>query len=686
MATEKVDFNQIERTKKSSKKEIEQKTNESTKISVLTDLVTNIQGKIRNLPNYYNEALMPVFEAVANSIQAIEDVTNIVNGEIKIQIIHDPSLFDEEYEKKIIGFEIVDNGIGFNEENFKSFCTSDSTYKMKKGCKGIGRFLWLKAFDSVEVNSIYKEENRYNYRKLKLNVNGIICDDPIVSSEKKLETRVKLLEFNEKYYKQPSAYKTTSKIAQRILEHCLSYFITNKAPNIIVFDEDVSISLKDLYKEIKDDIKTVPFKIKNHDFTLHHVKLYSTYNKLHNVVLCADHRDVIRYSVSKLIGTSSQIDTGNEKFVYAAYIESKYLDDNVNLTRLNFDFPEDQGELGSSVFPISLKEILFAIEDMTKKYLNDYIEVIVQKKKEIIDDYLEKDNPTLRAVAKYCPEIYNEIEPSATKEKIDETLYAYKGKAEYEIKKLGNKLLKTKFNSIDEIKDKVKDLEEKIEYFQKDQLASYIIFRKMIIELLKKKLELNKNGKYPNENIVHDIIFPRKTTTNDILFDEHNLWLIDEKLSFHSFAASDKPISEISKNQSEDRPDICIFSEIDEDNFARSVSLIEFKKPMRKKFDSEPTTQLLRYVRKINDKKILNPQGRVLLTNECTKYYCYAICDLNKKIEEFAENNNYSKLKNDLGYYFYNRSLNSHIEIIAFDKLVTDVNQRHRIFFEKLGI
>jgi hypothetical protein len=655
--------------------------------TVLSELITNIQGKIRNLPNFYNEALMPVFEAVANSIQAIEEITTISNGNIQIKITHEKSLFgNTEYEKKITCFEIIDNGIGFNNENFKSFCTSDSTYKIKKGCKGIGRFLWLKAFDSVEVFSTYKENDIFYYRKLKLTTNGITYDEPTVSSEKKRKTHVKLIGFNKDYQNQPSAYKTTSKIAQRIFEHCLSYYITKQAPNIIISDEDENISLNELFDKIKSEVKTEPFNIKKQNFLLHHVKLYSTYNKLHNIVLCASHRDVKRYNMSKFIGTSSQIDTGDEKFVYAAYIESDYLDNNVDLTRQGFEFPDDLGELSSNIFQISLNEILTAIENKTKIYLKDYIEIILQKKKEIIDDYLEKDNPTLRAVARYCPEVYSEIEPSASKEKIDETLYVYKGKAEYEIKKEGKVFLKTSFNSIDEIKDKMKDLEEKIEDFQKDQLASYMIFRKMIIELLNKKLELNKEGKYSNEDIIHDIIFPRKTTTNDILFDEHNLWLIDEKLSFHSFATSDKPLSEISKKISDDRPDICIFSEIDKDMIARSISLVEFKKPMRKRFDTEPTTQLLKYVRKIRDGKINNIHGRKLLANEFTKYYCYAICDINEKIDEFAENNNYSKLKNDLGYYFYNRSLNSHIEIIAFDKLVYDAKQRHIIFFEKLGI
>jgi hypothetical protein len=52
-----------------------------------------------------------------------------------------------------------------------------------------------------------------------------------------------------------------------------------------------------------------------------------------------------------------------------------------------------------------------------------------------------------------------------------------------------------------------------------------------------------------------------------------------------------------------------------------------------------------------------------------------AICDFN-----------YAKLKGELGYYTYNRNLNAHTEILAFNKIVGDAKQRHKAFFEKLGI
>ncbi|WP_163370861.1 hypothetical protein [Endozoicomonas acroporae] len=41
----------------------------------------------------------------------------------------------------------TNNGVGFNDANIASFETLDSDHKIDKGCRGIGRLLWLKAFD-----------------------------------------------------------------------------------------------------------------------------------------------------------------------------------------------------------------------------------------------------------------------------------------------------------------------------------------------------------------------------------------------------------------------------------------------------------------------------------------------------------------------------------------------------------
>jgi hypothetical protein len=57
----------------------------------------------------------------------------------------------------ITGFKVSDTGVGFNDENFDSFNTSFSEYKVARGGKGLGRFIWLKAFECVEIDSVFTE-------------------------------------------------------------------------------------------------------------------------------------------------------------------------------------------------------------------------------------------------------------------------------------------------------------------------------------------------------------------------------------------------------------------------------------------------------------------------------------------------------------------------------------------------
>ncbi len=106
---------------------------------------------------------MPVFEAVINSIHSIEEKGNIDQGQITLTIIREPQ---EELDidgascASILGFKVTDNGCGFNNVNFSSFQTLDSDHKIDKGCRGVGRLLWLKAFDQVNVSSVFLEKRK----------------------------------------------------------------------------------------------------------------------------------------------------------------------------------------------------------------------------------------------------------------------------------------------------------------------------------------------------------------------------------------------------------------------------------------------------------------------------------------------------------------------------------------------
>ncbi|PYG52830.1 hypothetical protein [Rhizobium sp. UGM030330-04] len=126
------------------------------------NLHTNLQGRLRNTRLPKSHGLWPVFETVVNSIHSLEERGNIkTEGKITLRISRafqaSLELDGESRVNDIEGFVVEDNGIGFNDTNMKSFETLDSDHKIEKGGRGVGRLLWLKAFDRVEINSDFKD-------------------------------------------------------------------------------------------------------------------------------------------------------------------------------------------------------------------------------------------------------------------------------------------------------------------------------------------------------------------------------------------------------------------------------------------------------------------------------------------------------------------------------------------------
>ena len=70
----------------------------------------------------------------------------------------------------------------------------------------------------------------------------------------------------------------------------------------------------------------------------------------------------------------------------------------------------------------------------------------------------------------------------------------------------------------------------------KTALAQYIIHRRVILGLIGKGSQTGPGDwKVCAGKIVHSLIFPMRSTSDDVPFDQQNLWIIDERLTFHSF-------------------------------------------------------------------------------------------------------------------------------------------------------
>jgi hypothetical protein len=210
-----------------------------------------------------------------------------------------------------------------------------------------------------------------------------------------------------------------------------------------------------------------------------------------------------------------------------------------------------------------------------------------------------------------------------------------------------------------------------------------------------KELTLQGDGKYRREERVHGIIFPRGRTSNEVLFEDHNLWLVDERLVFHAFLASDKPIKQLGilQNTSTKEPDIVVFDRAlalseDRDLPFSSITVIEFKKPQRDDYSEKenPFTQVAKYIDEIRDGKARTSDGRPMPIPTNLPFYCYIICDMTPTLKGWARFFELEQTPDNLGFFGYKRGFNAYFEVISYSKLVADAEKRNKAFFQKLGL
>lgn len=231
------------------------------------------------------------------------------------------------------------------------------------------------------------------------------------------------------------------------------------------------------------------------------------------------------------------------------------------------------------------------------------------------------------------------------------------------------------------------ELYSKIIEVGNSKLSEYVIHRKLVLDLFQKLLD-----EKATEKAVHNLIFPLQTLSDEIGFEDHNLWMIDDKLSYHKYLASDKKfksIKPVNSNPS-DRPDIIVFNRpfANDNKPYQSIVLVEFKRPMRDDYTDEenPIQQINRYAREIIEGEAKDKHNREFDFRENTPIYAYIICDLTKKLKSYAKDGGYRPLPSGDGFFFFNDNYNMYVEIMSFDKILNDSRERNRVLFDKLSI
>lgn len=678
------------------------------------NLGTNLHGRLRNTSLPTGNGLLPVFEAVANAIHSIEDAQlSANNGRIKIQIIRDTQAVlsleksqsrpGPKIKSDISGFKITDNGIGFTDENMTSFLTLDSEHKASRGGRGVGRLLWLKAFNRARIESVYQDETKA-WKNRTFDFNSTIgVSDPVTndSESKKLTTTVYLNGFVHKY--REAAPKTAIKIASDLFEHCLWYFLrSGGAPQILIFDGDETIDLNTVYDEHMISSATPEsIVLKDITFDLVHIKLSASVKQTHSIAFCAANRLVKQESIKgKIPGLYGNLSDSAGDFTYQCYISSSLLDERVRSERTSFDIEEEPLGMFSSS-ELSQKEIREMAISRAKEFLKDYLEEKKKLGQDRVKEFVSTKAPRYRPIINLIPEENLAIDPAISDKDLDLVLHKYLAEIESKMLADGHDILNPQgIDDVDDYRKRVREYLQTAEDIKKSDLAGYVSHRRVIIDLLELAIQRKPDGKYVKEELIHNLIMPVRQDSDETPSGSCNLWLIDERLAFHDYLASDKPLSSmpITDSASGKEPDILALNVFDnpllvsEGNKLPLASLVvvELKRPMRdgakQGEGNDPIEQALGYLDRIRQGKVTTASGRLIPKSEQIPGFCYVLCDLTPSILKRCKMHDAIRTSDGLGYFFYHKTYGAYVEVISFDRLVNSAKERNRAFFDKLGL
>lgn len=673
-------------------------------------LETNLRGRLKNTLLPLRHGLMPLFEAVVNSIHSIEDSgVDPTEGKITIRILRDGQSalegLDSHTPNAITDFQIEDNGVGFNRANMDSFYTLDSDYKESRGGRGVGRLLWLKAFRNVNVESIFMDEDgEYKKRSFSFDAYGIKGEKELeqLPEEVKRKTTVHLKSFVEKY--RDTVYKTTSTIANSLLEHCLWYFSRSSGvPRVVLHDDnEETIDINQLYKQYMVSSATVEsFSVKGKEFTINHSKLHTSSNRSHLIGLCAADRLVKEEKLSsKIPGLYGRIDDGESGFIYVGYVSSKYLDEKVHSERTDFDIAENASPLLVEQ-EISFSDIREAVISRATEYLSDYLDANKKLSEERILSFVAYEAPRYRPILPRLEMDKLVIDPSINNKELELILHKELSKVEAQMLEEGHDLMKPKAEEdFPDYSNRLQQYLQTAEDIKKSDLANYVFHRKVILDLLENSIKKSPKGKYSKEDLIHKLLIPMRVDSNEVRAIDANLWLIDERLAFHDYLASDKPLSSMPITDSKEtkEPDIALLNVFDNpilvsegDNLPlASIIVIEIKRPMRNDAkegeEKDPIEQALGYLSRIRDGRVRTASGRPIPRSESIPGFCYVLCDITSTVEERCKMHDALPTSDSLGYFFYHKGFSAYVEVISFNRLVNSARERNRAFFDRLGL
>jgi hypothetical protein len=663
----------------------------------MTQMKGDIVNRVRRLPKPSKaaEALQPLFEAVSNAMHAVEDrfgAEATQRGRINITI----SNIRNAGEIEII---VSDNGVGLTDERFKAFCTTDTDFKVARGGKGVGRLLWLDAFEQTRVTSIYAVETDLMQRSFKFH---LASDEQI--TEERIEpaasgaitgTIIKFSGLRANAYASKFSVQAASLI-RHFGSHFVAEFIFGRSPQIDISIDGESASfpsdIRNLMVEDRGTARLTTDSFGELELASFVCKKAASadFDGIHQLHFVANGRTVTTRKIDGLLGIGRFGD--GDDLVYHGCVSGEYLDERVNQERTHFNFDESVAEeiakvCGESIRGAALNSEITAFDGGRLATMKEFLEEYPSFSFESAENLLTK-----------TPK--NAVKP----EQFAQALIVSRIRRDVERRRQVQQVVNTLAGVGDvpaDFAQAVRMAANEVRAEEQRQLTEYVLRRKMVLDVLDvliRRVREMPSGRDDNhlESTLHQFICPMRVRGDDptrVETTDHDLWIIDERLAFAKYFASDVPVSQLIVNSSSgERPDLLLFDHLhglglDEDEPLTRAMLVEFKKPGRRDYDERysPMNQISRYLNDLaggNIERFNN--DRIRVASDCI-FYCYIIADIVGNLD--IHTSTWRTTANGRGRWIeLSGKFRGTIEIIEWKDLIKDARARNHAFIHVAGV
>ncbi|CUX20196.1 conserved hypothetical protein [Agrobacterium deltaense Zutra 3/1] len=636
----------------------------------------DIEGRINNLrvPSNRTGLSYSIYEAVSNAVHAIEERFGVDEfarrGVITVSIEFDK-------EKNLKHIAVLDNGIGLNQKHLKSFETCDTREKRSIGGRGVGRLIWAKVFQSILVRSVYEvgldkcEEVSFAFdpRQEDSLVGVKYSPAPVDEVGTKIILGGIRPDQNAAIGKGP--------LTRQLCHHFFPMFIAGGMPKLIAAigptPRDIgSFLAQRVEKEKQETAQLEAHEIGDLEITHVYAEKNISQGFSNAILLAAQGRVVETIEIADKFALSG-LQNGK---AYICVVRGKFLDEHVDQERTSFKISQSE-----------LSAVRDAALEAAERFLEPHIRKLKSEQKTVVVDILQ-EHPQLAVSVENVDEYVKKLTPGMSAEDIGKSLftvlYRHEKKIKAEIKTISE-------SQIDQ-QPQIDALVKKVNDDARRRLAEYTIKRHQIIQLARSLLRYGDEEKktYQWEKAVHEIICPMGKMLTNKEYDDHNLWLVDDLLSYYSFFASDKAMSAFGIEGERKEPDLIFLNPYGfrREGTSDPVVIVEFKRPGDEQLSSDPVDQVLEYVEKLRSKTVRDQDGEVVSEiSENTPFECIILCDLTEGAKKrFKRSLAQNPTPDGLGFYGFSPNHRASIRVLSYKKVFRDAEIRNKSFFDKLGL